>query len=219
MNREEKIGKFTLAQLQLTHGNNPSFKSFYKGLLVDNYDSFVDHVEDELASCIQQLEENPEHHYCQSEDQVTIAIRDMLVQKGIDASHDVQHGGHVDLFIKRDSWKYLAEAKIHKGDGNNYEGWLQLTTRYASGNPCNKGCILLYLQKHPDTLNVMKSWKAHVENIVDDVSINFCSKNPLALESTHNLIRTGLPYYVRHLPVSLYFKPLDKSGRESKKYN
>jgi hypothetical protein len=219
VNREEEIGKLTLASLQLSSANDPLIKSLCKKLLIHNYDTFVEYVEEELVGCIQQLESNPEHHYNQSEDQVTIAIRDMLVVKGVDAEHDVQHGGHVDLFIKQGSWKYHAEAKIHKGNGNDYEGWLQLTTRYASGNPCNKGCILLYLQKHANTLKVMESWKAHIEDIVDNISVDFCSKNPLALMSTHDLIRTGLPYHVRHLPVSLYFKPLDESGRNSKKYN
>ena len=219
MSREEEIGKLTLATLQLSSANDPLIKSIYKKLLVHYYNSFVDYVEDELSTCIQQLESNPEHHCNKGEDEVTISLRDMLVMKGVDAEHDVQHGGHVDLFIKQASWKYHAEAKIYKGNVNSYEGWLQLTTRYASGNPCNKGCILLYLQEHAGTLDVMKGWKVHVEDKVDDISVNFCGKNPLALVSTHTLLRTGLPYHIRHLPVSLYFKPLDKSGRNSKKYN
>jgi hypothetical protein len=219
VSREEEIGKLTLATLQLSSANDPLIKSIYKKLLVHDYNSFVDYVEDELATCIQQLESNPEHHCNKGEDEVTISLRDMLVMKGVDAEHDVQHGGHVDLFIKQASWKYHAEAKIYKGNVNSYEGWLQLTTRYASGTPCNKGCILLYLQEHAGTLNVMKGWKVHIEDKVDDISVNFCGKNPLALVSTHALLRTGLPYHIRHLPVSLYFKPLDKSGRNSKKYN
>ena len=219
MGREEEINKLTVANLKLLTGNNPLFQSLYRGLLVDSYDTFVEHVEDELASCIQQLEENPEHHHNQSEDQVTIAIRDMLVQKGIDAAHDVQHGGHVDLFIKKDTWKYLVEAKIYSGNAYNYEGWLQLTTRYASGNLCNKGMLLIYLQSHSNTLKIMQDWKTHLEGKVDNINVNFCNKNPLALVSTHDLIRTGSPYHVRHLSVSLYFKPLDKSGRNSKKHS
>ena len=219
MDREEKIGQLTLASLQLSATNEPLLKSLYKKLLIHDYDSFVDYVEDEISGCIQQLECNPEHHCNKGEDEVTISIRDMLVMKGVDAEHDVQHGGHVDLFIKQGSWKYHAEAKIYKGLVNSYEGWLQLTTRYASGNPCNKGCILLYLQKHAGTLDVMNDWKGHVEGKVEDINVDFCSVNPLSLVSSHTLERTGLPYYIRHIPVSLYFKPQDKSGKSSQKYN
>jgi len=219
MPTESQIDKLTLGDLKIHQGRNPLFKNLYQQLLIDSYESFADYAEASLDDCILLLERNPEQHFKKAEDEISISIRDMLITKGIDAEHDVQHGGHVDIYIKSNDWIYLVEAKIFKGEAYSKEGWLQLTTRYASGHPCNRGGILLYLQKHEMTKQVMDQWSICMKDLdEEDMGVKVCERNVLALNSSHILQRTGLPFYVRHMPVSLYFKPRDESGRKSKKY-
>lgn len=215
-----EIGKMTLSTAEKVYASDPAAKNFFDSIDATDYKGFINHVENSISTCIEQLERNPESHCKKCEDQITIAIRDMLNVMGFNAEHDVQVGGHVDLHVKKGSWSYHAEAKIFKGNAYAFEGWQQLTTRYAIGTRYNNfGGILLYLRNHSNTLEIMRNWKTHLETLsINDFVIDHCPSKPLVLLSSHTLERTGLPYHIRHIPISLYFKPQDKSGKTSQKY-
>lgn len=175
--------------------------------LASSYSEFVACVNRGLDDVIELIQENPNLRRSDSEDRITIDIVVALRSKGFDAGHDTMTGGHTDIFVRKNNFKWIAEAKIYK-NGYSYlmQGFKQLTTRYANGTPNNShGCILIYI-KNCNAAQIVERWKSHLFN---EQLPGFSSSvaTPLDFSSQHTHPGSGLPYEVRHIGVVLHFNP------------
>lgn len=183
------------------------------------YDRFISLVYNCLDELIRNIEENCMLRIADSEDRLNDEIKMGLRQKNLfDAvEHDAQCGGHIDLLVRLDEYMWKGEAKIfggRSGYGNDwlYKGFHTLSTKYSKGNPndCHGG-VLIYI-KAPGTKSVMEAWQAYLlDKSKNSPVCTPCTSNPCAFFSEHPHIVSGLPYKVRHIPISIYdpTKPIE----------
>lgn len=203
--------------------NPQAYDSFFAHLAT-TYDDFIIGIYKKLELIISSLQENPQHQQGNSEAQITNQIVSMFRIAGYNAYSDTENGGHVDIKIDKPNTNFLWLAEAKKGTNLNHihEGFLQLLTRYATGGiNQTEGCILIYI--------FTESAVEHVQNFrddlpkrgIDDLEINDSPcRNPLIFYSESHTPRMGegIKYKVKHIGISLYFRPLDKSGRKAEKY-
>lgn len=190
-------------------------------LLMPNYETFVRIVNESIDRAFAMMSENPELRKARSEDEITVELCNLLRMVSLEATHEQKVGGHCDVTIQAaPNFMWLGEAKRHvKGNDWLYQGFQQLNTRYSTGAPNqNKGGMLIYAYK-ADLNGQMVSWKDHLASVHAGIQFENCAANALAFFSSHVHERSGLPYQVRHIPLSLYFQPKDKktSGKISLK--
>ncbi len=177
------------------------------------YEEFVGQLYDDIDQLIYRMQSGPELRQTDSEDRLSADVLGGLNIFGYDAVADGKTGGHVDLSVKMGEFSWIGEAKK---DGNFYEGFLQLTTRYvpASGNFAhNQSGLIFYLVATPDARGKLTTWRDNLTSkghaCVD------CARNPLAFYSDHTVESSGTVFKVRTMGVALYHKPKDKSARNS----
>lgn len=198
---------------------------FIKRQLVASHAEFVECVQHDLDDALKRLENNPQHHARETEDETTQHIVDIMEAIGYVASHNKQAGGNVDITIenKRRGYVWIAEAKKFDDVGDLREGYLQLATRYTPQmGPDGKlhGGLLAYLRR-PDASTHMNSWKEHLlaQPVAVGATVEDCKiRLALGFLSEHKHASVGIPIRVWHVCVLLHFKPEDKSGRTAKKY-
>lgn len=174
------------------------------------YQEFIKQLYIDLDACIGGLRSIVAEVQGDNEDRLTADIVLQLSIQGYVASHDKKVGGHIDITVESGPHTWIGEAKLDWGIG---EGFKQLTTRYATpkGNPNHDhGGLLFYLKRETDTNAVMLNWRKKLE--AQGIPCEPCPDNPLAFTATIKLEGTGLPFHVRSIGVSLYFKPEDASG-------
>lgn len=177
------------------------------------YHEFVEQLYDDIDESIYALQSTRELRQKDGEDRISLDILVGLNRQGYSATHDGKTGGHVDLSVRLGEHSWIGEAKK---DGNFYEGFLQLTTRYvqASGNFAHdQGGLLFYMVESTDALGKLDGWRTKLTT--DGHACEPCAKNKLAFYSEHKLEGSGTDFKVRTMAVSLYHRPLDKSARTS----
>jgi hypothetical protein len=199
---------FTLHDLQLTAaGNTPrqvTIGMIYARSHADR-NKYVNMAIDWIA---QEFAKNRQSRFDHGEDALTADVIIALRAMGFDATHDTQIGGHVDIVIEEaDNFLWLGEAKIHKTYNWLLSGFLQLDTRYSTGLPGqDNGALLIYCQRG-NMSTIMEKWTEHLVKKRPDVTVEVCATNPLVRRSCHLHGSTQLPFYVRHVPFNLHFKP------------
>jgi hypothetical protein len=204
---------YTLRDLQLlARGNVPqeislalTFASSTEDILAQ-VDIAIDHVAQEFAR-------TPKERRDRSEDGLSIDLITSLKDMGFQASHDATTGGHPDIVIDGIyDFLWLGEAKIHKSYDWLLQGFNQLDSRYAtaSKNQDHGGMVIYCLGERVD--QVMDRWKEHLTKERPDVTVEEREAGELELKSSHVHKRTGRLYRVRHVPISLYWKPIGKNG-------
>ncbi|MEQ9234453.1 HEAT repeat domain-containing protein [Coleofasciculus sp. E2-BRE-01] len=181
-------------------------------------DNFIENFYKYLDKVISKIQENPELRQNDKEDRLTIEIVNQLGCLDYNVSHDTKIGGHVDITVRKNGFLWLGEAKIYRDNNYLWEGFLQLTTRYSSGDSNQEhGGLLIYIRDE-DARSIMEKWQNYLlgKNL-PDYSFRPCKIRSLAFISTHRHERSGQPFHVRHIPVMLHFAPNDKSGRSRKK--
>jgi hypothetical protein len=198
---------YSLADIESLMRFDPDFKGMVQRKLAANKDIFVKQLYLDLDDAIQDLENNK--HFFQDkkwgEDELTSCIITFLKGRLYDAEHDTQHGGHVDILVKHQLGKFewIGEAKLWNGPKYIHDGWVQLTERYGTGTVRDDhGGILIYI-KTDKSSNKFNDWKNYLSTNVQDVEIE-AESVPLRFKSTTKHPATDLPYYVRHMGVSLY---------------
>ncbi|MFP5270933.1 HEAT repeat domain-containing protein [Coleofasciculus sp.] len=178
---------------------------------------FIRGFYEDIDKVIYQIQENPELRQNDTEDRLTIDIVNQLRNFGYNASHDTKSGGHVDITVRKNGFLWLGEAKIYKDNNYLWEGFLQLTTRYSSGDSNQEhGGLLIYIRDE-DASSIMEKWQNYLlEKSLADYSFRHCHIRSLAFISTHRYERSGQAFHVRHIPVMLHFAPKDRSGRRRK---
>lgn len=202
----------SVADLKARATSTPSLINLDLLLLIEpDHAAFVRLVEKAIDWIAQELSRNPELHKDQTEDELTIQVVNMLKAMTFTASHDTKVGGHCDVSVEyKFELLWLAEAKIFDSDYSwLFKGFQQLNSRYSTGNPDqNAGGMIIYSFKERVD-RMMVRWSEYLETNLPGIVVKVCPDNVLCRRSSHTHIRTGLPYKVRHVPISLYFKPED----------
>jgi len=214
----------SVADIELLAANNSCFLHMFRRHFAVKYEDFIDVLYDDLDIAISELELNPQLHRDDDEDKLSAHIISQLKMAGYNASLGTTGGGNKDITVigNNPSWSWIGEAKIYRNITNLHEGFLQLATRYRNVNPTKScGSILAYILR-PNAAKLMLEWMNEVEKTQMELG-NFTKysclrRKRLAFYSIHDHVASGLPFEVRHIGISLYFQPLDKSGRSAKKY-
>ncbi|MEL6441792.1 MAG: hypothetical protein AAFQ80_21385 [Cyanobacteria bacterium J06621_8] len=214
------IENLTIAEYRKLEKIFPEFGRFATRLTAKSYDDFTNTLYQDIDEIISQIQENAEYRQKDSEDRLTIDIRDQLNRLGYNASHESKHRGHADIIVenKRKDFIWIGEAKIHRSYDYLWEGFLQLTTRYSTGDCDQKeGGIFIYI-KVKKAKSVIERWQKFLsEKNLTNYLLEPCKMRELSFFSTHEHGVSGMNFKVRHMPVLLYFKPEDDSGRNKKK--
>jgi hypothetical protein len=202
----------SLQALQLVARGKPSLEIILDLLNVDSYVAFVNCIHRALDLVLRRMAENPELRNAKKEDELTIEVVSLLRMMDIDAGHDTKVGGHVDIVVRGpNDFAWLAEAKKNTGgNGWLFQGFQQLNTRYSTGLPGqDSGGLLIYSDRARIDLT-MQGWRDYLATQINGITFLQCDLNALAFLSSHVHDKTGRPYSVRHVPLSLYFEPKDK---------
>ena len=198
-----------------------NYEIYQQAQVADNLgfeDALIRNLYKDIDKVIFQIQENPELRQEDNEDRLTIEIVNLLRNLGHEASHETKIGGNVDIVIRKNDFLWLGESKIYRVN-NNYlwEGFLQLVTRYSTGDSNQEnGGLLIYIFKK-DASSIMQNWQNYlIKQSLPDFSLRPCKMKNLAFISTHKHERSGQAFHVRHIPVMLHFDPKDKSGRDRK---
>lgn len=215
--------ELTVDQMKSLDPNHDQRMMFSK--IPSSYDEFIDAIYVRLDKYLKLLQEDPDTHSESSEDHITGEIVRNLRSHDFNASKETKTGGHVDIRVeyptKEGMYVWLCEAKRDTSVDHVYEGFLQLTTRYATGiSEQSEGSVLLYVQKNP-LLDFMTKTKEKLQSERADIEICECKRWPtqsFVFETPLPRIGGDFRYKIRYIGVSLYFLPQDKSGRAAKKY-
>lgn len=204
----------------------PAVVDAIDAFFITNYEEFVCSVSHKVERIIKELQTQPQIYGTLSEDALTHIIVSSLRLADFNAVKDPEQGGHVDIQVTYPGRDFLwsAEAKLDRSQSHVHEGFVQLTTRYATGLPEQHcGAVIIYNAKHP-VAPFLSDVKETLKGKVDQ-NMTFTACNRLPNQSFYiqvPLNRLGVDanyrFNLRYLAVSLYFRPLDKSGRKAKKY-
>lgn len=207
------ISDDSLARFKIIAEANPATSLILRRTLANTYEEFIDVLYKDLDQLIQVLQERKQIYYDAKEDEITMYLVDMLKQRQYRVEHDTKIGGHVDIVIRGtyNEFLWLGEAKRDGGSGWLEEGMQQLCTRYSDGTEGrNHGGIIVYVQGKFAS-RIFQNWRDRLALTTDfdEIKITDCTRNPsAAFVSTHNHETSGRPYYVRHMSVALFHKPL-----------
>lgn len=201
---------------------NPVHRNMVRQRYVKTYDEFIDVFYEMLDYCIGRLEENPQHHQEDTEDQLTHQLVNLLQVAGYNVTQGETGGGNKDITVRwlNPDWSWIGESKKYHSLTDVREGFLQLTTRYRNSNPLYTQGGLIAFTLRPKAAALIKEWMDEAATMkLDNFRAEDCPRRPkLAYISYHDHVASGLPCKIRHIAVVLYFHPEDKSGRTAKKY-
>lgn len=226
------MAEITLDRLDALLKCNSRTRSSVEVYFIDSYDEFLAYVYKHLDRIISIIQKNSNQYSALmhiegasvlSEDLMTTIIIDLLGQNNLNASSKVV-GGNVDIVVEMEGndYQWLCEAKLDNNVDHVAEGFLQLTTRYASvEREDREGGVLVYHRKHSlDFMNDIKNELPAIERLAQyDIQIKRCSLRPEFSFFTESLSpSTGGEhrYRARFMGVQLLFDPRDKSGVKAK---
>lgn len=214
---------FSLKDIEQLVATNPYAQNMIRREFAPSYMEFINVLYDDLDMAISELELQPQLHIGDLEDKLSSKIISQLKMVGYNASLGSTGGGNKDLTVlgKKPSWSWIGEAKIYKCVTNLRDGFLQLSTRYRSVDS-TKSCagILAYTFRPYASELLVNDWKNELSNLNLRGFMTYpCMRRErMAFFSVHDHVASGLPFEVRHMAISLYFDPRDKSGLTAKKY-
>jgi hypothetical protein len=210
----------TLQDYQRLYGEKAVLEHFEKRY-PQSYESFLKTVHACIDKALAEAQRAAQYLFDSSEDHITTFIVSNLRGQGIDADHDSDSGGHVDIFIedadKNFSW--AAEAKIDT-DWPWIEGGVgQLMDRYADGTVGrDQGGLLIYIKSKNGAKRVA-DWRARVtakysakQGFID---ADCPTRGDYAFFSECIFPKTGKPFRIRHVGV-LLFREASKLAADAK---
>lgn len=200
----------TISQLKMLATETPLLLQL-KLLDYTDYNQFDELVNSGINYIFTQLSRHPEQHHEKTENQLTVDVVDRLCCMGFKASFDTSNGGHCDVLVQgKFEHQWIGEAKITTGYAWVTKGFLQLDTRYSSGDPNSTCCGMLLYCRRENVPEFMDEWKIKLEGMDYDFAFQDCGKMPNAFYSRHLHEKTGVQMNVRHIPLALSFDPKDK---------
>lgn len=195
------------------------------------FDEFCRSVQITLTGAIQSLEKHADKYYNLSEEQLSTTISLLMEKSGYKTKNEPSNRGHVDIFVEKDNYEWLIEAKIAYNNHKIFEGLLQLTSRYLTNQ--KSACLLLYFKKR-DIKSDFEKWKSFLDkkewleyannnNILEDCNFSLNETKVKAAPSCFSYgfmadIKTtaGETVDIYNIGANLYYRPFDSSGREGK---
>ena len=202
---------YTLRDLENRARGNVPLEISIGLIFASSADDMVALVDRAIDHIVQEFARTPKERKDRSEDGLSIDLVTSLKELGFQASHDTTTGGHCDIVVDGIyNFLWLGEAKIHKDYDWLLKGFNQLDSRYATAtkNQDHGGMIIYCMGERVD--QVMDRWREHLAKERPDVTVGTRGDGELEFRSSHVHTRTGREYHVRHVPISLYWKPLDK---------
>lgn len=214
--------RMTWRELDLQMQSIPGGKNFVARMRANSFDEFVNILHQDIDEVIKAMESNPQRHASVDEDGLTYFIATMLRQRHYRANQGITRGGNVDLTVegRRDDFVWTSEAKIYRSLEALREGFRQLHTRYSPADLLHdKAGLLIYIQR-PGAARLVSAWRDDLPTLgFEDMTTSECPLRPaLSFLSTHKSTRTGLSAITRHMSVSVFQDPQDKSGLTAKKH-
>lgn len=212
----------TWGELNAMFRSTPGGKNLVARMKADSFDEFVRVLHLDLDEIIKTIESNPQRHADDDEDGLTYFIATMLKQRQYRANQGVTRGGNVDLTVegREEDFVWTSEAKIYRSLSAVREGFLQLHTRYSPADLLHDKAGLLIYIKRPGAADLMSDWQLELDNMkLQELETSDCPIRPrLAFTSMHKSHRSGLTAMTRHMSVSVFQDPQDKSGLSAQKH-
>lgn len=184
----------------------------------NDYDGFIKNLYSELIRCFENLEEEANQHNQKSETEISSSVKMFLRGARIRCTTETNSNGHVDLTVEESDFKWLGEAKIHKGNEWTYHGFDQLVTNYSTGKPnaCHGAIIVYNTKKKKSSAQCAEEWRECIEEIPSlEVECFDYQPNGYFDMIVPKHPRSGFPYYIRSFFVTLHYTPSkDIGGRE-----
>jgi hypothetical protein len=202
----------------------PGFAISLSRFSIATYDAFTSVLMSDIDNIVEDMQRHKNQHpEDKSENQLTEHILACLRMLGYQAERDTDFGGHCDLCVQKSEFMWLGEAKKHGDYQYLADGFHQLCTRYSNSSPtASLGGLLIYIHQSKGA-GVVKEWKERLNKqelkgleTYDGLLIEDASKHSSCFYSRHLHHGSGLNYRVRHIPIFLHHKPMDKSARNSK---
>ena len=164
-------------------------------------DTAIDHIAQDFAR-------TPKERQGRSEDSLTTDLVSSLRNMGFQAAHDTTVGGHCDIVIEgRGNFLWLGEAKTHSSYDWLVQGFNQLDGRYATASRHqDHGGIVIYCY-HGRVDKIMDEWAIRLKQARPEVEVSRGAEDAEVFTSSHVHERTGRPYHVRHVAISLQWAP------------
>lgn len=183
-----------------------------------SYEVFIKRLYEDVERIIIILQDSS-NYQIKSEDRLTIEIVSMLSCMYYDAAHDNNSKGHVDIIVKKDTYRWIGEAKVFSSSYQwLFKGVSQLMTRYTSGTKGQTETALLIYFFDEKVKDKMHIWKDKLKERSDDPKfkegiglkgIDCSVDTSLQFISQHIHISSQLEMRIRHIPILLYHNPLD----------
>lgn len=186
---------------------------FTERMGVDCYEDFVRALYRDLDWCVTIIQN--EKKYCQpdktGEDNISSRLRNALELMLYAADAKFMVGGNTDLTVKsfNGQYQWIGEAKLVDRVNNTHiwGGFLQLVTRYTSGDEPHGG-ILIYIFA-PDATSIMNKYqeftttKSEYKFLYEDC----LTRRAGGFYTTHKHCSSGSDFKTRHIPVILHYEP------------
>lgn len=201
-----------MSEFDITNPLNISFLNRQIANKENDYDKFIDELYKELIACFESLEEEANEHHDKGETGISSSVKMYLKGAKYDCTTETNSNGHVDLTVRENRFKWLGEAKLHRGNSWTYHGFNQLTENYTTGRPnASRGGIIVYntTVKKPST-QCAEEWKQYIEQKPLSVTCSDYNANGYFDMVIPKHPRSGLPYYIRNFFVTLHYTPSEK---------
>ena len=203
--------------LRRMHAENPSLMlvldwAKHREMETHTYEIFADCVEKAITWSVLQLGQNPKESQNRSENSLTEQVVGYLRCMGFTTDFDGTVGGHCDIIVKFGTlYQWLCEAKIYTSYKWLLKGYLQLVTRYSTGQENeDRGGMLIYF-KTKDLPGTMTKWAttlaAYKGKSRKDITTKTATPPACAISSVQKHKRSDRNYLVKHFPVALHWDP------------
>lgn len=219
MTDQTELDSMTFGQFKRFAHAIPGGESVLSFTACNSYEVFISNLYKHIDKIIGKLQDSRQHLQKDCEDRLNTDIVNTLSCIGYTAFHDPQIGGHCDMYVEYDDFQWIGEAKIYKDYGYVNDGFLQLSTRYTTGGKNrNQGGLLIYI-KEQNASKIMDTWQNKLKelNQATPITVEKDDTKSSGFFSYHAHKTSGDLYKTRHIPVLLYFKPEDRSARDSEK--
>lgn len=172
------------------------------------YEEWVVHVEEAIYLQILNMAGFKNYLKDHKEDGLTVQVIQGLRMLSLDA-HMAMVNGNCDVTIRYMDYLWLGEAKIARSVSVVWEGFLQLTTRYATGMPGQtSGGMLIYCTEGSSE-DFMRSWRDTLSVELNSATFQEHGSIRSSFWTQHASQVTGSPLKLIHMPFPLFHQPLD----------
>lgn len=172
-----------------------------------SYPDWVELVEDAVQFEMGLMTERRHDLHNLDEDALSAILNISLQNLNLDASAKFVNG-NTDVTIQYNAYKWLGEAKFGDDVAKVYKGYLQLTTRYATGmHGQSAGGMLIYC-RHGSAKVALAGWRAALETQLPSCNSRD-GEVALTFRSEDTCEATGAKLDIVHIALPLHHKPLE----------